>query len=97
MSKLTKAYQYKTIIISDRGHLDDPGLLLALNIEGLPELDPDCPRCGKKGHAVAHGWKHKEDQVKGASKLAILVEREVEIDAAACELTIHATAKDAVA
>jgi hypothetical protein len=90
MKQWVKTYQYKTIIISDRGHLDDPGLLLALNEAGLSEINPDCPRCGIKGHAVAHGWKHKEDQPKGANKLAILVEREVEIDEAACE-TVNAT------
>ncbi len=74
-----KAYQYQTILIPDRGHLDDPELLTALNQQGVPEGSVRCPRCGKRGHSVASGWKHREDQPKGANALAILLEREVEI------------------
>lgn len=57
-----KSYEYKTLVLEDRGHLSDPLLLSALNAEG------------------AAGWRHKEDQPKGASQLAILLERETTHD-----------------
>lgn len=78
-----KIYQYQTIQITDRSHLDDPELLLALNTEGSQCGLVECPVCHKK-HAEASGWKHKEDQPKGSDKLCVLLEREVEFKLTDC-------------
>ena len=58
-ARTEKIYQYKVIIIPDRGHITDPRYVAALNLEG------------------ADGWKHREEQAVGSSKLAILLEREL--------------------
>ena len=59
---MKKAYEYKTIVIEDRGFITDVVFLHALNIEG------------------AAGWRHKEEQVMGAKKLAVLLEREILVE-----------------
>ena len=60
--RVAKIYQYKAIVIEDRGHISDLHFLAALNRAG------------------AEGWKHKEEQPKGSSKLAILLERELTVE-----------------
>lgn len=60
--KIVKTFQYCTVVIEDRGHLDDPKLLAALNDMG------------------SKGWKRSEEHEKGSNKLAILFEREVQLD-----------------
>ena len=77
-----KVYQYQTIVIEDRGHLTDPVFLKALNEQGGVAGVVSCPLCGEMGHSVANGWKHREEQPLGAAKLAVLLEREVEISGA---------------
>lgn len=57
-----KKYDYKTIVIEDRGFINDPVYLHALNAEG------------------AFGWRHKEEQIVGSRKLAVLLERETIVD-----------------
>ena len=59
MPLISKVYQYRTIIIEDRGHITDPRFLAALNEQG------------------SMGWKHKEEQAVGSSRLAVLLEREI--------------------
>ena len=63
--KIVKVYQYKTVVMEDRGHISDPRFLEVLNREATTGAD---------------GWRHKEEQVVGASRLAILVERELAVD-----------------
>ena len=82
--KTVKAYEYKAVVIEDRGHLTHPPFIAALNKEGVPEGNIECPVCGKYGHAVADGWKQKEEQPMGANKLAVLLEREIVIDGKYC-------------
>jgi transposase-like protein len=73
-----KSYQYETVIIADRGHLDDPEFLEALRAFGLAQGQVKCPRCGaEKGCAWANGYKRSEESAKGASNLVLLLEREV--------------------
>ena len=73
-----KIYQYRAVVISDRGHIDDPVYLRALNEQGAMAEAISCPICGESAHCGASGWKHREEQIKGADKLVILLEREVE-------------------
>jgi len=82
-----KSYQYQTVIIEDRGHLNDPEFLAALNEFGSAEGQVKCPWCGAIDtcKARANGWKHKEEQAMGATKLALLLEREVEFECNARE------------
>lgn len=87
---MVKIYQYKVVEIIDRGHLDDPEFLLALNEAGVDAGRIPCPRCGQC-KAVANGWKHREDQAKGANKQVVLLEREVTIE---CESPSQAPGKD---
>ena len=86
-----KSYEYQTVIIPDRGHLDDPEFLRALNEQGRPQGEVKCPLCGEPGHAFANGWKHKEEAAVGANKLAVLLEREVEFT---CESASRAHGMD---
>jgi len=79
-----KCFQYKAIVIEDKGHLDDPEFLAGLNESGIAEGRIKCPRCEGDGHAVASGWKHREDQSKGAHNQVVLLEREVEVDYSKC-------------
>lgn len=75
-----KIYQYQTVVISDRGHLTDPEFLAALNDNGILSGPVICPFCGATDHAIANGWKHKEEQPKGGHELAVLMEREIEVE-----------------
>jgi len=79
---MVKTYEYKTIQIEDRGHLDDPEFLSALNEQGAAEKDPICPWCGKRGTCKVwqNGWRHKTDTPKGAHLQIVLFERETEFD-----------------
>lgn len=74
-----KDYQYKAVVLEDRGHLTHPAFIDALNNEGRAQGTVPCPCCGGAScGAKANGWKHKEEQPMGSSKLAVLLEREVE-------------------
>ena len=77
--RVMKVYQYQAVVIENRGHLTDPEYLLALCSFGKEAGPVVCPVCGLDGHATANGWKHREEQAVGATKLAILLEREVEL------------------
>ena len=79
-----KAYQYKTITLPDRGHIDHPPFLMAMNVEGASIENVPCPVCGGAGHAIGYGWKDREWQNVGAQRLIVLLEREVEVDWARC-------------
>lgn len=83
---IVKHYQYQALAVEDRGHLTAPSFAAALNEQGFAEGFLACPRCGTNSapHAKAHGWKHKEEQPMGASRLAVLFEREIEIDLDLC-------------
>lgn len=78
---MVKAYEYQAVLIPDKGHLDDPEFLRALNDQGEAKKDPPCPWCGGKGCKVwANGWRHKMDANKGAHTQVILLERETEFE-----------------
>jgi hypothetical protein len=81
-----KTYQYQAVVIEDRGHLTDPEFLHALNEQGATFGVVACPNCGGP-HGFANGWKHKEEQAMGATRLAVLLEREVQFE---CELLSQA-------
>ena len=81
--QIIKHYEYKALAVEDRGHLTAPSFAAALNEQGFAEGSVKCPRC-RRQHAKAHGWKHKEEQAMGASKTAILFEREIEVDLDEC-------------
>jgi hypothetical protein len=85
---MVKCYDYITLLIPDRGFLDDPEFLAALNEQGRAEKDPPCPWCGNKGTCKVwqNGWRHKADSPKGATMQAVLLERETEF---ACSLVGH--------
>jgi hypothetical protein len=76
--KITKIYQYKVIVLEDRGHITDPRLVHALNVEG------------------AEGWKHKEEQSIGSSRLAVMLERELTLIDALPDDGITVSAPDSV-
>lgn len=83
-----KLYEYKTEIITDRGHLNDPEFLSMLNDCGRQGEPLLCPMCGGFGHSEASGWKHKEEQAMGANKLVVLLEREIEVRPACPKLSL---------
>jgi hypothetical protein len=89
-----KAYQYIAVVTEDRAHLDDPDFLQALNDMGVPEGAVACPWCWQQScGATADGYKQKEEREKGASKLAILMEREVTFKCAYPSLELATAAR----
>jgi hypothetical protein len=73
-----KIHQYEAVVIEDRGHYT-PSFMAALNDQGNLCGKIPCPICGEN-HAIANGWKLKEQQPMGSAKIVCLLEREIEID-----------------